>query len=103
MKGKLVRDKIPEIILKNEGSVPRVRTLSIKEYQQELRRKLVEEAKEVLLAKTKKEVVMELADVQEVMLALSESLSVSENDITLVQKKKKKERGGFSKRIFLIH
>lgn len=67
---KLVRDKIPEIIKEN-GEVPITRILTDEEYSIELIRKLKEEYEEVVNSKTRKELLEELADMVEVISAIS--------------------------------
>lgn len=99
-RGKLVRDRIPEIIKRN-GEVPQVRTLASTAYKRALREKLLEEAAEVGAAKTGTELLTELADVMEVLAALREVYGISHNEVEAVRRKRRKERGGFSKRIFL--
>jgi predicted house-cleaning noncanonical NTP pyrophosphatase (MazG superfamily) len=58
-----------------------------------LRQKLVEEAFEVLDAKSE-DLIGELADVQEVMKALGRALGVSATDIELEREEKEERRGG---------
>ena len=101
MKGKLVRDKIPAIILK-DGIEPRTRILSEKEYAKELYKKLEEEVAEVLSAKGAHAIAEEVADVMEVLDALLVLHKISQKTVQKVQKEKKAKRGGFKKRIFLI-
>ena len=67
---KLVRDKIPEII-ENDGEIPFVRVLDDKEFKFELERKLFEEYNEVLEASSSEERLEELADMLEIISALS--------------------------------
>ena len=97
---KLIRDKIPEII-KKDNAVPKISELNDKEFKIALKEKLVEEAKELLVAKTDEEILNELSDV----LQLIESIALNNNlSITQVEKqkeKKKQERGGFDKKLFL--
>ena len=62
---KLVRDKIPEII-SNNGENPKTRILDNIEYKKELDRKLLEEVNEYL----KDDNIEELADIEEVLLAI---------------------------------
>ena len=97
---KLIRDKIPEII-KKDNAVPKISELNDKEFKIALKEKLVEEAKELLEAKTDEEILNELSDV----LQLIESIALNNNlSITQVEKqkeKKKQERGGFDKKLFL--
>ena len=68
MKGKLVRDRIPEII-RDAGRTPVTRTLDPTAYEQALRDKLLEEADEDAAA-SGPEPLEELADVLEVVRAL---------------------------------
>ena len=96
---KLVRDKIPEIIVGNEGE-PFTRILDEDEYKVELETKLMEEYNEVLLA-TGEERVEELADMLEVISSLAKLEGKSLEEVLEVKNKKCDKRGGFEKRIFL--
>ncbi len=102
MAGKLVRDRIPEIIFTNDGVKPHTRILKQKEYREELLKKLQEEVAEVLAAKKPKDIAEELADVEEVIDALLLCSKLSRKDVTVVQKEKRKKRGSFMKRIYLV-
>lgn len=97
---KLVRDNIPDIISKN-GEVAVTRVLSNEEYRKELYKKLIEECNEVINAKDKVAILEELGDVLEVIRAIAEFEDKTISDIISIADDKKKERGGFSKRIFL--
>lgn len=94
---KLVRDRIPEII-KNQGETPHFRILGDAEYTQGLERKLDEEVAEF----HKEQNLEELADILEVVFALSETLGHSREELMEVYRKKNEKRGGFRERIFLI-
>ena len=96
---KLVRDKIPEIIL-NNGEQPIIKILSDEEYKQELERKLNEEYQEVLNSNGK-ERIEELADMLEVMISLAKLENKNLDDIIETAKNKKEKRGGFEKKIYL--
>ena len=65
---KLVRDKIPEIIIA-QGETPITRVLNETDYKEELERKLFEECKEVVAANGI-ERIEKLADMLEVIRAL---------------------------------
>ena len=92
---KLVRDKIPEII-KNSNRRPEYRTLDRDDdFLKYLIKKLHEEVLEFLEDPS----VEELADVREVVEAFSSIRAFA--DVESVQKKKRKDRGGFEKRILL--
>lgn len=93
---KLVRDKIPEIILGN-GQKPNTRIATIEEYSVKLSQKLKEEVDEYL----EEETVDELADVLEVIYAILDHKNVSKDELEKLRKNKYDERGGFSQRIIL--
>ena len=97
---KLVRDKIPEIILA-DGREVSTRILDDKEYAKELEKKLAEECKEVLESKGEHRL-EELGDVLEVMMALAKLDGYSVDDIVVAARKKREKRGGFDKKIFLV-
>ena len=101
MKGKLVRDKIPQIILQKENKCPKTRILKAREYKRELYKKLQEEVSEVLAA-SKYKISEEVADVEEVIDAILALHSISRKKVIELQAQKRKDRGGFKKRIYLI-
>jgi len=83
------------------GNKYEARTMNRKEFEKELNKKLVEESKE-LIKVPKKHLLNELADVLELLKSISEFYKI---DFKLVEEKqvqKRKERGGFKKRLFLI-
>jgi predicted house-cleaning noncanonical NTP pyrophosphatase (MazG superfamily) len=91
---KLVRDKIPEFLdSKNIPYEKRIATL--KEYKEELIKKLGEEIKEFIEAKSEEE----LADIIEVIDALKKLPEFA--NVDSVKSKKLEERGGFEKMIIL--
>lgn len=93
---KLVRDKIPEII-KASNRTPKCKVLN---ENQEYQRYLIEKLQEEVLEFTENPCVEELADVREVIDALSEIEGFE--DVISVQKRKKEERGGFADRVLLV-
>lgn len=96
---KLVRDKIPEIIIGNGGK-PFTRILDDSEYKSELEKKLNEEYQEVLSA-TGENRIEELADMLEVMIYLAKLENKDLKDIIEVCDKKHAKRGGFDDKIYL--
>ena len=98
--GKLVRDRIPAQICKNGGR-PTTRILSLREFKLALFEKLVEEAAEVRIAVYHKDIIAELADVAEVFLEIKKFNRITSQQIQQARRKARKERGGFTKRIFL--
>jgi predicted house-cleaning noncanonical NTP pyrophosphatase (MazG superfamily) len=94
--GKLVRDRIPEIIEKN-GDKAKTYMANEKEYSEKLEEKLKEEVDEFIKDKNEKE----LVDILEVVYAIAELKSISKEKLELLRKSKAEERGGFKKRIIL--
>lgn len=94
---KLVRDHIPEIIEKN-GQTAHVAVLEDEEYEKALEEKLKEEVNEYISDNS----VEELADILEVLDAILQFRNISWEDVMDTKKKKKEQRGGFDKRLFLI-
>lgn len=92
---KLVRDKIPEIIEKQE-EIPVYQILEEEKYRSELRKKLLEEVNEYLMEYDPKE----LADLYEVLDALAE-IHGGKGSINALQRKKRHLNGGFRDRVFL--
>jgi predicted house-cleaning noncanonical NTP pyrophosphatase (MazG superfamily) len=98
---KLVRDRIPEIIEK-EGKTFSTRILDKEDYLNELQKKSKEELVEYLSANNDEEALEELADVMEILYALSEVHGFNPEKLEEVRKRKAEKRGGFQERIFLI-
>jgi predicted house-cleaning noncanonical NTP pyrophosphatase (MazG superfamily) len=97
---KLIRDKIPQVI-KAAGQRCEVRVMEEAEFVKTLKEKLIEEAEE-LQAVEKEDLVEEMADVLEILYSLAEHHNF---DFKLIEEKrieKKKARGGFTKRLFLV-
>lgn len=94
---KLVRDKIPEIMEANNAH-PITRILSDEEYLNELNKKLQEELIEYLADGS----IEELADIQEVLLAILTTKKVSVQDFNDLRIQKVKKRGAFQKKIYLV-
>lgn len=97
--GKLVRDRIPEII-RATGREPVTRVLDEDEYSAALHAKLSEEAAE-LRAAVGAEVLEEAADVLEVLQAIAAQHGHSLQDVVNAASKKARDRGGFMDRIWL--
>ena len=98
---KLIRDKILKII-ELAGKKTHWRVLNKKEYLREIKKKVLEEAKELDKAKNKEEIVNEIVDIQELIDVLILEIGLTKRQIKKEQKIKNKKRGGFKKRLFLI-
>lgn len=93
--GKLVRDRIPEII-RAEGLEPVIYTADAEEYGTRLRDKLREEVAEFIASDNDPE---ELADILEVLYALAEQMGISRQQLEELRAVKAEKRGGFAERI----
>jgi predicted house-cleaning noncanonical NTP pyrophosphatase (MazG superfamily) len=93
--GKLVRDKIPQII-RSKGLEPVICTASTEEYATRLRDKLREEVEEFIASDDDPE---ELADILEVLYALAGQAGTDRQQLEKLRAAKAAERGGFDNRI----
>lgn len=97
--GKLVRDKIPDIIREHGGN-PVVTVLNETDYREALLTKLFEEAAELRDAPAAS-VAEEIADVLEVLRAIAHADGHDWQHIEKTAEAKRAERGGFRDRLYL--
>lgn len=93
---KLVRDNIPDIIRTN-GQTPVVRVLAADEFLEALIQKLKEEVSEFAADRSAEE----LADLEEVMIAIRQALGLSVGELEGVRRAKAAKNGRFTQRLFL--
>ena len=94
---KLVRDKIPQIMVK-EGENPHIQVIEDnKLYELDLENKLREEVNELLESHS----IEEFGDVLEVLECLALSLGLSWDSIIKAQNDKRRKKGSFKKKVFL--
>lgn len=98
---KLVRDQIPTIIA-SKGNSCRITVLDHEQYRAELRIKLMEELEEYYSTDHDEEALAELADVLEVIRALSKVHGSTPEALENKRVEKQKLRGGFEDRVYLI-
>ena len=98
--GKLVRDKIPEII-RAAGETPNVCQLSSEDRVVALRLKLREEAEELSQAEPTR-VAEELADVAELLFAITEAAAIPWDAVLDRAQSKRIERGAFTDGTWLL-
>lgn len=100
---KLVRDNIIDKISNND-EIASYRVLDDIEYKKELLNKLKEECNEVIDVFTygqSGEMVIELADVLEVINYLAKSINVDMQEVNDIAMLKKAKNGGFDKKYYL--
>jgi predicted house-cleaning noncanonical NTP pyrophosphatase (MazG superfamily) len=95
--GKLVRDRIPEI-MHREGKRPDIEKIGGDRLKAALKEKLVEEALEM---RDSADIREELADVLEVAEAIIDAYDIDEVELQAIRWKKREERGGFDKGYYL--
>lgn len=97
--GKLVRDRIPEIVAAS-GNSPEISVLSAEDYREALHLKLAEEAHELreAPASTRLE---ELTDVFEVVNAMATAYGFTLDNVAARAHLKREDRGGFEERIWM--
>ncbi|HBR70608.1 TPA: hypothetical protein DIC20_03170 [Candidatus Dependentiae bacterium] len=93
---KLVRDRVPEVIAQS-GKKAQVRFVKGQELLDQLKDKLKEEVDEFL----SDEAIEELADILEVVYALSHYLGVDQRQLDEFRKLKAQERGTFKDGVIL--
>lgn len=98
---KLVRDKIPAII-EAKGGACIVRQLTAEQYAVALRRKLVEESRAVLKAKSKEELTSELADLLDVAETIRLINMIAIQDLEYARRTKTTKAGGFTEGKLLV-
>ncbi len=93
---KLVRDRIPEIIMK-KGETPIVKILDDEQYLIELNKKLKEEVNEYIADES----IEELADITEVIYALVEAKGKTIEEFEKIRLDKRENRGAFKDKVYL--
>lgn len=95
---KLIRDRLPAM-MQAQGLKTYTRRLDDGAFDQALRAKLIEEAEETRTAPSR-DLLEELADVTEVVLALAELHGFTAEDVEAARITKRAERGGFDERVY---
>lgn len=98
---KLIRDKIPNILSKNNLQY-HIETFEDHEYQQALKDKLLEEVQELLLSENTQEIEEEIADIYEVLDNLINIFGLNQENIKDIQIQKRVDRGSFQEKIKLV-
>jgi predicted house-cleaning noncanonical NTP pyrophosphatase (MazG superfamily) len=97
---KLVRDKVA-VGMRNAGILASGCKLDAHEYAVELRKKLIEEASEVKVARNREGLVAELADVLEVLRAICKHEEVSMDAVEAQLQSARESKGGFEQKEYV--
>jgi predicted house-cleaning noncanonical NTP pyrophosphatase (MazG superfamily) len=98
---KLIRDLIPTKIRNNQEECSVRRLDDDTEYEQELLKKVTEEAKGVAMARSRSEFLSEYADLMVVLDALTQQYGFSEADIRVAMAENVEKKGLYKERYFL--
>lgn len=98
--GKLVRDKIPDIMNKG-GSKPIIKIADDEEFVYALKHKILEEAQQLKNARTEGHELEEIIDIMEAVNTYIKHKKVSVKNADRMRKYKLRKHGGFDKRILL--
>lgn len=99
---KLVRDNIPDKI-RAKGEACEVRLVTdMQEFQQELMKKIKEEAASLSMTRTKEEFLDEYADLMLVLETITEQLGVTASEISQVRADNLLKKGGYKHQHFLV-
>lgn len=96
---KLIRDRLPQM-MRDQGLSVFERRMETGEFIARLKEKLIEEAREAAASEVRDDLVEELADLAEVIAALTVAAGIAPEEIEAVRLKKRDERGGFEDRVF---
>ena len=99
---KLVRSNLPTRMI-DEGVLVNSRALSSQEYIEKLKEKIIEESKEVVESDTRENLVIELADLVEVIHSLAKAQKIDIEEIERARLEKSKINGHFSHENYINH
>lgn len=98
---KLVRDLIPSKISLH-GELPTIHSLSRNQLIEMLKGKAIEEAHELFREHNKDNILEEMADLYEILISLSALFGENFERVVDIADKKRTEKGGFNKGLYLI-
>ncbi len=99
---KLVRDNIPDMIKAKHENCEVRHITDVQELQQELFKKIKEEAQSLSMTRTKEEFLDEYADLMVVLDTILEQLEVSRDEVKVVRQKNIMRKGAYRKQHFLV-
>jgi len=97
---KLIRDGVLKKIKDSWGTATS-HIASDEEFEIKVKEKLVEEAQELIQAKTKEDIMNELGDICKISQEIMKLYAITEEELTEAMSKKDEKVGGFDQRIIL--
>ncbi|USN87783.1 MAG: nucleoside triphosphate pyrophosphohydrolase [Candidatus Nomurabacteria bacterium] len=98
---KLVRDNIPDMIRAKRHECETTQITDVQEFQQELFKKIKEEAASLSMARTKEEFLTEYADLMMVLNTIMQQLEITADDVKKAKEKNYLKKGAYKHRQFL--
>lgn len=98
---KLIRDRIPKKIERSGGAYL-IRRMKRKEFERELLKKAGEEASALPVAKSRTELISELADVIDVIEEIRRAKKIKSREIQKNRRDNFRNKGGFKKQLYLV-
>ncbi len=97
---KLIRDKVPAKMA-SLGVAFETRTLSTEEFRKALLRKIEEEAGGVQNAQNREELVSEIADVLDVIVAIQQLEGITDQELSAALMQNNEKKGGYDTKTYL--
>lgn len=98
---KLVRDNIPDMIRAKRVACEVVQITDIQEFQQELLKKIKEEAAALALVRNREDFLNEYADLMIVLNALMQQMEITPEEVSKAKANNYLKKGGFKHKYFL--
>jgi predicted house-cleaning noncanonical NTP pyrophosphatase (MazG superfamily) len=98
---KLIRDNIPDIIQSKREHCEVRRIIDVQEFQQELFKKIKEEATSLSMSRTKADFLEEYADLMTVLETVAELLDIKAEEIATVRSENLLRKGKYKHQLFL--
>jgi predicted house-cleaning noncanonical NTP pyrophosphatase (MazG superfamily) len=99
---KLVRDNIPEIIRSKREQCEVRQICDVQEFQQELFKKIKEEANSLAMVRTKEEFIGEYTDLMIVLDTIIKQLDISEAELSTARAENLLKKGEYKHQHFLL-
>jgi predicted house-cleaning noncanonical NTP pyrophosphatase (MazG superfamily) len=99
---KLIRDNVPDMIRAKREDCEVRQITDVQEFQQELFKKIKEEAASLSMARTKEEFLGEYADLMMVLETIIHQLEIKPEELKAVREENKLKKGGYKHQYFLI-
>ncbi len=98
---KLVRDNVPDMIRAKRVACESVQITDVQEFQQELFKKIKEEATSLAMVRTREEFLSEYADLMMVLNTVMQQLEITADEVKKAKEENYLKKGGYKHRQFL--